>query len=498
MKHVTHWIDGKPSRTATADARARSSTRRPARSAGTSTSPRPPTSTRPWPPPRRPSPPGATRRWPSGRRCCSRFRELMLRPPRRAGRAHHAPSTARCSPTRRRGRRAASRSWSSPAASRTCSRAASPRTSRPGSTPTRSASRSGVVAGITPFNFPAMVPMWMFPIAIACGNTFVLKPSEKDPSASMLHGAELWQEAGLPDGVFNVVHGDKVARRRRCSTTPTCEAVSLRRLDAHRQVRLRDRHRARQAGAGARRRQEPHGRAARRRPRPGRRRGRVGAGFGSAGERCMAISVVRGGRPGRRRAGRTRSSSASPSWRSARATTPPPRWARWSPRRTATRSPSYLDGGVAEGATLVVDGRERAPATAARTGFWLGPDRCSTTSRPDMRVLHGRDLRPGPVGRARRRPTRRALELINGNPYGNGTAIFTNDGGAARRFQNEVEVGMIGINVPIPVPMAYYSLRRLEGVAVRRHPRARRRGRALLHPRQGRHRRAGSTRRTAA
>ena len=179
-------------------------------------------------------------------------------------------STARSAPTRWARSPAASRTSSSRPASRTCSRAASASRSAPAIDVYQIRQPLGVVAGITPFNFPAMVPMWMFANAIACGNTFILKPSEKDPSASV-YLAELLKEAGLPDGVFNVVHGDKVAVDRDPRASRTSPPCQLRRLDADRALHLRDRHGARQARAGAGRRQEPHGRAARRRHRDGRR-----------------------------------------------------------------------------------------------------------------------------------------------------------------------------------------------------------------------------------
>ena len=262
------------------------------------------------------------------------FRELVDAAPRRPGRDRSPPSTARCTAdalgevaARHRGRRVRVRHPGH------CSRAATASRCRPTSTCTRSASRSAWCAGITPFNFPAMVPMWMFPVAIACGNTFVLKPTERDPGASLLL-AELWAEAGLPDGVFSVVHGDKEAVDALLDH-PDVDARQLRRLDADRPPRLRDGGARRQAGAGARRRQEPHGRAARRRPR---RRGRRG------GQRRVRLGgrAVHGdlggrrGRPDRRRPGRPASPSASRIWSWRRARRPAPTWGRSSPTRTAT------------------------------------------------------------------------------------------------------------------------------------------------------------------
>jgi malonate-semialdehyde dehydrogenase (acetylating) / methylmalonate-semialdehyde dehydrogenase len=308
----------------------------------------------------------------------------------------------------------------------------------------------GVVAGITPFNFPSMVPMWMFPIAIACGNTFVLKPSEKDPSPS-IRVAELWVEAGLPAGVFNVVHGDKVAVDRLLDhpdvkavsfvgSTPIARYVYERGTASGKRV---------QALGGAKNHMvvlpdadlDLAADAA------------VSAGFGSAGERCMAISVVvTVGEVAdpllekmRERIARLRvGPGTDPSSEMGPLVTGPHR----------DKVASYLESGVAEGATLAVDGRQH-PIEGDESGFWLGPTVLDHVT-PEMRAY--RDEIFGPVLSMVRTPTyQTALDLVNANPQGNGTAIFTNDGGAARRFQNEVEVGMVGINVPIPVPMAYYS-----------------------------------------
>ncbi|HEY7483704.1 MAG TPA: CoA-acylating methylmalonate-semialdehyde dehydrogenase [Streptosporangiaceae bacterium] len=313
----------------------------------------------------------------------------------------------------------------------------------------------GVAAGITPFNFPAMVPMWMFPLAIACGNTFVLKPSEKDPSAS-IRLAELWAEAGLPDGVFNVVQGDKVAVDGLLEH-PDVKAVSFvgstpiaryiyetaarngKRVQAlggakNHMVVLPDADLDLAADAA------------------------VSAGFGSAGERCMAISVVVAVDPvGDALLDKVRE-------RVAKLQVGPgddPR-AEMGPLVTGQhrdKVAAYLDGGVAQGATLAVDGRAHPLLGDAgrdvSEGFWLGPTVLDHVT-PDMDCY--RDEIFGPVlSVVRAGSYDEAVRLVSGNPYGNGTAIFTNDGGAARRFQNEVEVGMVGINVPIPVPMAYYS-----------------------------------------
>ncbi|MGV2385688.1 MAG UNVERIFIED_CONTAM: CoA-acylating methylmalonate-semialdehyde dehydrogenase, partial [Thermobifida fusca] len=309
----------------------------------------------------------------------------------------------------------------------------------------------GVVTGITPFNFPAMVPMWMFPIAIACGNTFVLKPSEKDPSAPM-RLAELWAEAGLPDGVFNVVHGGKEAVDALLThedvkavsfvgSTPIARYVYATAAAHGKRV---------QALGGAKNHMvvlpdadlDLAADAA------------VSAGFGSAGERCMAISaVVAVGGIADDLVARIKQRVAQ-----LRVGPGDDERSEMGPlvtREHRDRVASYLESGVREGATLVVDGRIHPVIGGERDGFWLGPSVLDHVT-PDMACY--RDEIFGPVLSILRVDTyEEAIDLINANPYGNGTAIFTNDGGAARRFQNEVEVGMVGINVPIPVPMAYYS-----------------------------------------
>ncbi|GAA0340214.1 CoA-acylating methylmalonate-semialdehyde dehydrogenase [Actinoallomurus spadix] len=307
----------------------------------------------------------------------------------------------------------------------------------------------GVVAGITPFNFPAMVPMWMFPLAIACGNTFVLKPSEKDPSASLLL-AELWREAGLPDGVFNVVHGDKTAVDA-LLTHPDVRAVSFVGSTpiARYVYETGTAHGKRvQALGGAKNHMlvlpdadlDLAADAA------------VSAGFGSAGERCMAISAVVAVDPvGDELVAKIKE-------RVARLTVGPGDDDRsemgpliTGPHRDKVTS--YLDGGAAQGATLAVDGREHELPDGS--GFWLGPTVLDHVT-PEMDCY--RDEIFGPVlSVVRTASYESGMKLIAANPYGNGTAVFTNDGGAARRFCNEVEVGMVGVNVPIPVPMAYYS-----------------------------------------
>jgi malonate-semialdehyde dehydrogenase (acetylating)/methylmalonate-semialdehyde dehydrogenase len=311
----------------------------------------------------------------------------------------------------------------------------------------------GVVAGITPFNFPAMVPMWMFPIAIACGNTFVLKPSEKDPSASILL-AKLWAEAGLPDGVFNVVHGDKVAVDA-LLTHPDVGAVSFvgstpiaryvyetgtragKRVQAlggakNHMVVLPDADLDLAADAA------------------------VSAGFGSAGERCMAISAVVAVEPVAEELV-TKISERSMPLLLGPGTDDQSQMGPLVTRAHRDKVASYLDAGVAAGASLVVDGRSHpvGGGAAAAGGFWLGPSVLDHVT-PEMSCY--RDEIFGPVLSVLRAPSyEAAVALVNGSPYGNGVAIFTNDGGAARRFVSEVSVGMVGVNVPIPVPMAFYS-----------------------------------------
>ncbi len=309
----------------------------------------------------------------------------------------------------------------------------------------------GVVAGITPFNFPAMVPMWMFPLAIACGNTFVLKPSEKDPSASMLL-ASLWAEAGLPDGVFNVVHGGKAAVDALVShpavaavsfvgSTPVARQVYERGTAAGKRV---------QALGGAKNHMvvlpdadlDLAADAA------------VSAAFGSAGERCMAVSaVVAVGLAGDGLVERITSRVAA-----LRVGPASDERAEMGPLVTGPhrdRVASYLDTGVREGATLVADGRAHTVISGSGKGFWLGP---SVLDHVTASMSCYTDEIFGPVLCVVRVASYdEALSLVSSSPYGNGAAIFTGDGGAARRFVTDVEAGMVGVNVPIPVPMAYYS-----------------------------------------
>ena len=308
----------------------------------------------------------------------------------------------------------------------------------------------GVVAGITPFNFPAMVPMWMYPLAIACGNTFVLKPSEKDPSTSLL-AAEMLAEAGLPAGVFNVVHGDKeavdavldhpdVAAVSFVGSTPIAHYVYDRGSRAGKRV---------QALGGAKNHMivlpdadmDLAADAA------------VSAGYGSAGERCMAISVVvTVGDAADRLLPKVQE-------RIAALTIAPGGQAGAEMGPLVTRAHQdkvrgYVDAGEKEGATLVTDGRGFVVA-GHENGFFLGPTLLDNVT-PEMSVY--RDEIFGPVlSIVRLDHYEDAIKLVNDNPYGNGTAVFTNDGGTARKFQSEVQVGMVGINVPIPVPLSFYS-----------------------------------------
>jgi len=305
----------------------------------------------------------------------------------------------------------------------------------------------GPVAIISPFNFPAMVPMWFFPIAIACGNSVVVKPSEKDPSAIM-YIAELLKEAGLPDGVFNVVHGDKEAVEALLvhpgiksisfvGSTPIAKYVYETGTKAGKRV---------QALGGAKNHMvvlpdadlDLAADSA------------VNAGFGSAGERCMAISMLVAVEPVadklipkiKERMEKIKTGDGTKGCDMGPLVT----------KAHRDKVASYIEAGVKEGATLVMDGRQVKPD---ENGFWLGPtlfDNLKTSMS-----IYSEEIFGPVLGVIRVKSYDEALKLVNDHKYGNGTAIFTNDGGAARRYQNEVEVGMVGINVPIPVPMAYYS-----------------------------------------
>ena len=308
----------------------------------------------------------------------------------------------------------------------------------------------GVVVGITPFNFPVMVPMWMFPLAIASGNTFVLKPSEKDPSASN-RLAELWKEAGLPDGVFNVVHGaaDAVNALLTHSGVKAISFVGSTPI-AKMVHETGTRHGKRvQALGGAKNHMvvlpdaemDDAADAA------------INAGYGSAGERCMAISVVVAvGTAGdaliprlKERIGKIHVGDGLESG------------VDMGPLVTQQhrdRVAGYVDTGLAEGASLVADGRAIA-VEGREQGYFLGPCLFDNVGR-EMKIYQDEIF--GPVlSVVRVESYEEARDLINSSPYANGVAIFTQDGSQARRFQHEIEVGMVGINVPIPVPMAYYS-----------------------------------------
>jgi malonate-semialdehyde dehydrogenase (acetylating)/methylmalonate-semialdehyde dehydrogenase len=308
----------------------------------------------------------------------------------------------------------------------------------------------GVVAGITPFNFPAMVPMWMFPVAIACGNTFILKPSEKDPSTANVLG-EMWQEAGLPDGVFNVVHGDKAAvdgllehpgidAISSVGSTPVARYIY--------EVGARNGKRV-QALGGAKNHMvvlpdadmDLAADAA------------VGAGYGSSGQRCMAISaVVAVGDAGDALLERIRPRVASLKVGPGSDTD-----SQMGPLVTGAhrdKVASYVEAGLREGADLAIDGRD-AKVEGHENGFFLGPCLFDKVT-PEMSIYTDEIFGPVLV-MLRARTYEEAVRLINTNPYGNGTAIFTNDGGAARLFVRDIEVGMVGVNVPIPVPMAFFS-----------------------------------------
>jgi malonate-semialdehyde dehydrogenase (acetylating) / methylmalonate-semialdehyde dehydrogenase len=306
----------------------------------------------------------------------------------------------------------------------------------------------GVVAGITPFNFPAMVPMWMWAPAIACGNTFVLKPSEKDPSAS-IYVAELLQEAGLPDGVFNVVHGDKtavdailehpdIAAVSFVGSTPIARYVYETGTSHDKRI---------QALGGAKNHMivlpdadiDMAADAA------------VSAGYGSAGERCMAVSMLVA-------VGHAADELVDaikvrlPNVKVGDGMNPDSEMGPLVTREHRDKVASYIEKGAEEGATVVTDGRETAPDG---DGFYLGVTLLDDV-KPAMDVY--KDEIFGPVlGVTRVDTYDEAVGLVNENPYGNGVAIFTRDGGVARQFQFDVNVGMVGVNVPIPVPVAYYS-----------------------------------------
>ncbi len=306
----------------------------------------------------------------------------------------------------------------------------------------------GVCAGITPFNFPVMVPMWMHPLAIACGNTFVLKPSERDPSASV-RIAELYAEAGLPDGVFNVVNGDKVAVDALLDhpdvaaisfvgSTPIARYVHRRASEQGKRV---------QALGGA----KNHAVVAPDADLDYAADQLIAAGFGSAGQRCMAISVAVA-------VGEVADPLVEAVARRAREIEIGPGLepgSEMGPVVTAearARIVDYIGQGVEAGASAVVDGRE---AEFGQGGFFVGP---TLFDRVDPGMSIYTDEIFGPVLAVTRVPDLDgAIDLVNSNPFANGAAIFTGSGHTARRFQREAQIGMIGVNVPIPVPMAFYS-----------------------------------------
>ena len=309
----------------------------------------------------------------------------------------------------------------------------------------------GVVAGITPFNFPCMVPMWMFPIAIACGNTFILKPSERDPTATLIL-ARLLKQAGLPDGVFNVVHGDKVAvdvllddqRVQAISfvgSTPIAEYIYARGSTAGKRV---------QALGGAKNHMvimpdadmEQAANAL------------LGAGYGSAGERCMAISVAVCVGDAAAEALIAKLKPMVEALRVGPGDKDNPDMGPLVTCQHRDKVKAYIDSGEAEGAALLVDGRGLKVA-GYEQGFYLGGSLFDHVN-PSMKIYQEEIF--GPVLCIVRVPDfNSACQLINNHEYGNGTAIFTRDGDAARQFSHSIQVGMVGVNVPIPVPMAFHS-----------------------------------------
>jgi malonate-semialdehyde dehydrogenase (acetylating)/methylmalonate-semialdehyde dehydrogenase len=308
----------------------------------------------------------------------------------------------------------------------------------------------GVCAGVTPFNFPTMVPMWMFPVAIATGNTFILKPSERDPSAA-IHLAHLWQEAGLPDGVFNVVHGDKVAVDALLDS-PGIDAISF---VGSTPIAKYIHHRASsngkrvQALGGA----KNHAVILPDADRSFTADHLVAAAYGSAGERCMAISAAVA-------VGSAADALVEGISKRAQAVKVGPgnvAGVEMGPVVTAQardRIVGLIGTGAAQGADIVVDGRG-IRVEDHESGFFVGP---TLIDRVDTSMDVYKEEIFGPVlSVVRAQDVDEAIELINANPYGNGTALFTASGAAARKFQRGVHVGMIGINVPVPVPMAFYS-----------------------------------------
>ncbi|MBJ7577450.1 CoA-acylating methylmalonate-semialdehyde dehydrogenase [Devosia sp. MC532] len=309
----------------------------------------------------------------------------------------------------------------------------------------------GVVAGITPFNFPAMVPMWMYPAAIACGNAFILKPSERDPSAPML-AWNLFMEAGLPEGILNIVHGDKemvdgildhddIKAVSFVGSTPIAEYVYQRGTKAGKRV---------QALGGAKNHMiimpdADLDQAA---------DALMGAGYGSAGERCMAISVAV---PVGKQTADTLVAKLKPRVEALKIGPATDKDAEMGPVVTKMHRDKivgYIDSGVEDGADLVVDGRGFS-LQGYENGYYVGGTLFDNVE-PEMKIYKEEIF--GPVLSVVRRDSfQDAVDLIHGHEYANGTAIFTRDGDAAREFADKIEVGMVGINVPLPVPVAYHS-----------------------------------------
>ena len=308
----------------------------------------------------------------------------------------------------------------------------------------------GVCAGVTPFNFPAMVPMWMFPIAIVCGNCFILKPSEKDPSCSVKL-AELLKEAGLPDGVMNVVHGDKemvdailehpdIATFSFVGSTPVAEYVYNKASSSGKRV---------QALGGA----KNHAVVMPDADLEQTANAIIGAAYGSAGERCMAISAVI-----------AVDSIAEPlkeilvrkmgALKIGPGNDPSNDMGPLITKEHKKKVLNYIQDGVSAGAELVIDGREH-PITNGGEGFFLGPSLFDRVS-PDMKIYLEEIFGPVLV-MLRAKDFQQALDLVNNNRFGNGVAVFTSNGSIAREFTNKVQIGMVGVNVAIPVPLAFYS-----------------------------------------
>ena len=308
----------------------------------------------------------------------------------------------------------------------------------------------GVCAGVTPFNFPAMVPMWMFPIAIVCGNCFILKPSEKDPSCSVKL-AELLKEAGLPDGVMNVVHGDKemvdailehpdIATFSFVGSTPVAEYVYNKASSSGKRV---------QALGGA----KNHAVVMPDADLEQTANAIIGAAYGSAGERCMAISAVI-----------AVDSIAEPlkeilvrkmgALKIGPGNDPSNDMGPLITKEHKKKVMNYIQDGVSAGAELVIDGREH-PITNGGEGFFLGPSLFDRVS-PDMKIYLEEIFGPVLV-MLRAKDFQQALDLVNNNRFGNGVAVFTSNGSIAREFTNKVQIGMVGVNVAIPVPLAFYS-----------------------------------------